>query len=140
VCSICLKSKSVKQLLIDSLAVQRLSATGKTVCLCPVCDFPMAPNMKLAVIKFQEEAIETEPNYESDMIEKPNPFALYYQKIELQIDTHIFDTQTESRIVAQKCCNLLHGLDDFVFNRLSSVGVLEFIAEIYCLVGINIIS
>lgn len=101
----------------------------------------MAPNMAITVKGFLSCISDLDADGLAEVAlnlkEKANPFALYYQKA---LDLAGFDLSSEhlsveARVVQQRCYSLLSAIEDAVANRLSSVGAMEFIVDIYCLVG-----
>jgi hypothetical protein len=137
-CSICIKSKCIKDLLCAGLG-----SDGSYYC--PLCDHSMAPNMAITVREFaahahgQAAADEGDHMVAADLCEKLNPFSLYFSK-GLELDR--FDMPTgppslltpDSKATLQRCNTLLSSIEDTNANKLSSVGILEFIVDIYCLV------
>ena len=135
ICSICFKSKLIRGLLCDGVVAQNF-------CTCPLCDSSMAPNMAIAVRKFTatKNSDNTEGDIDLHIKEKINPFSMYYHKT-LELGNFGYSTglshailNAESKAVLQRCNTLLSSIEDMVANKLSSVGTMEFIVEIYCLV------
>lgn len=74
-----------------------------------------------------------------NLLESLNPFALYYSKSLELIGFDVTSSSkslltSENKTALQRCNSLLSGVEDTIANRLTSVGVLEFMVDIYCLV------
>jgi hypothetical protein len=125
-----MRATSIRKLLIASVE----ECTGLEQALCPVCDYPMAPNTIIAIKTFPTGVNSLA---ETDFSEFTNPFLLYYQKLKLEysFDYPIDQLSAEMKAVLTKNCAALYGMEDLVCNKLSSVGLLDFIADIFCSVG-----
>ena len=130
ICSICMRATSIRKLLTASVA----ECTGIEQALCPVCDYPMAPNTVIAIKNFP---VGVDSMTETDFSEFINPFLFYYQKLKLEYSyDHPTDhVSPETKSLLTKNCAALYGMEELVCNRLSGVGLLDFIADIFCSVS-----